>query len=125
MDTSEFCALTEKAVERLLAMRAATTGQSAENGRRKTPRWPFPGTVELWIPDENGVECHTLATSLNLSAHGVGIKTEDPLEVDLELAIAIHEPEVSFHGRAVVRHCTLIDNETGYYVGMQFKFPST
>jgi hypothetical protein len=38
----------------------------------------------------------------------------------MELAIAIHEPEVSFHGRAAVRHCTEV--EDGYYVGMQFLF---
>jgi hypothetical protein len=121
-DVSEICPLSRKAVARLLAERAARSGASSVNGRRIAPRWPFPGTVELWIPDENGVEQHTLATSLNLSEHGIGINMDDRLPVDLELAIAIHEPEVSFHGRAVVRHCT--DIECGYYIGMQFKFDS-
>ena len=120
MDTSEICALTEDAVAKLLAERAAQASGSGTNGRRKAPRWPFPGTVELWIPDENGAEQHTLATSLNLSAYGIGIEIEDAIPVGLELAIAIHEPEMSFHGRAVVRHCTEI--EDGYYVGMQFGF---
>ena len=120
MDTSEICALTEDAVAKLLAERAAKAGGSGTNGRRGTPRWPFPGTIELWIPDENSTEQHTLATSLNLSAYGIGIETEDPLPIGLELAIAIHEPELSLHGRAVVRHCTEI--EVGYYVGMQFGF---
>lgn len=120
MDTSEICALTQEAVMKLLAERAARAGDYGVNGRRKAPRWPFPGTVELWVPDENRIERHTLATSLNLSAYGIGIRIDDALPVGLELAVAIHEPEMSFHGRAVVRHCTEI--EDGYYVGMQFGF---
>ena len=120
MDTTEICPLSRAAVSKLLTSRAVETGESGVSGRRKAPRWPFPGTVELWVPDENGIEQHTLATSLNLSVHGIGVKTDDALPIDLELAIAIHEPEVSFHGRAVVRHCTEV--EDGYYVGMQFIF---
>ena len=116
-------ALTEDAIKRVLAGRAIDAAESTESGRRRATRWPFPGTVELWVPDEHGIEQHMLATSLNLSMQGVGVRTEDPLPVNLDVAIAIHEPEVSFHGRAIVRHCTEIDPETGFYVGMQFKFP--
>ena len=119
MDTSEFCALTENALKKVLSGRTIDSLMvPTDNGRRRAQRWPFPGTVELWIPDEDGVEQHTLATSLNLSVHGIGLRTDDT-----ELAIAIHEPEVSFHGRAIVRHCTEL--EEGYYVGMQFKFPDS
>ena len=120
MDTTEICALTERALARMLAGRAGDPNGAKPGGRRKAPRWPFPGTVELWVPDQNGLEQHTLATSQNLSTHGIGIKVDEALPVDLELGIAIHEPEMSFHGRAVVRHCTEI--EDGYYIGMQFRF---
>ena len=120
MDTTEICPLSKEAVSKLLLERAGDVDEGALNGRRKAPRWPFPGTVELWIPDEAGVEQYALATSLNLSVHGIGIKTDDALPINMELAIAIHEPEVSFHGRATVRHCTEV--EDGYYVGMQFLF---
>ena len=120
MDATEICPLTEEAIEKLLSARMLGTSEPTGNGRRRAQRWPFPGTVELWIPGENGVEQYALATSLNLSAHGIGIKSDDALPVDLELAIAIHEPEMSFHGRAIVRHCSEI--EGGHYVGLQFKF---
>ena len=84
------------------------------------PRWPFPGTVELWIPEGDGTERYELATSLNLSLVGVGIRCDESLESGVELAIAIHEPEVSFHGRAVVRHCT--EMESDFLVGLEFLF---
>ncbi len=120
MDALEFCALSEEAVARLLKGRQPKEQAGHISGRRKAPRWPFPGTVELWVPDAEGIEQHTLATSLNLSLHGVGIRIDDELPVGATLSIAIHEPEVSFHGRAIVRHCTRIDE--GYYIGMQFDF---
>jgi len=84
------------------------------------PRWPFPGTVELWIPQADGTELYTLATSMNLSLQGIGIRCEEPLAPGLELGIAVHEPEVSFHGHAIVRHCTEIQDD--YLVGLQFIF---
>ena len=119
MNATEICPLTEEAVARLLAGRELITPDVEGNGRRKTPRWPFPGTVELWIPEGGRHERHVLATSLNLGLHGVGIRCDEPLSAGLELAIAIHEPEVSLHGRAVVRHCTEIEND--YLIGLQFR----
>lgn len=88
--------------------------------RRGIKRWPFPGTVELWIPEADGTERYALATSLNLSLQGVGIRTDEPLPVGTKMAIALHEPEVSFHGHAVVRHCTPIEDD--YLMGMQFEY---
>jgi hypothetical protein len=94
--------------------------RNATKGRRRAPRWPFPGTVELWIPEADGQERYTLATSLNLSLQGMGMRCDEELSEGTELAIAIHEPEVSFHGRAVVRHCTEFEGE--YLIGLQFLF---
>lgn len=120
MDATEICPLTEEAVAKLLTGRQAIRPNAGPKGRRRATRWPFPGTVELWIPEDCGIERYTLATSLNLSLHGVGIRCDEALAPGLELAIAIHEPEMSFHGRAVVRHCTGIEED--YLIGLQFRF---
>lgn len=120
MDAVEICPLTKRTIAKLIAVRHARAGGANVNGRRKAPRWPFPGTVELWIADEGGQEQLTLATSINLSLNGVGICIGEPLDLGLELPIAMHEPEASFHGRALVRHCTALDE--GYYVGLKFLF---
>ena len=121
MDTAEICALTEQSVGELLAKRQSWASRADASGRRRTMRWPFPGTVELWIPDEDGGERYALATSINLSIDGIGIRADEELPPGLQLAVAIHEPEMSFHGKAVVRHCT--ETETGsFIVGLQFLF---
>jgi len=121
MDTAEICALTEQAVGELLSNRQSWASRADPNGRRRALRWPFPGTVELWIPDENGGERYALATSINLSVAGIGVRADEELRPGLQLAIAIHEPEMSFHGRAVVRHCA--ETDTGsYIIGLQFLY---
>lgn len=118
--TTDICPLTEAAITALLKSRQVAEPASGPDGRRHAARWPFPGTVELWIPDENGVEWHRLATTLNMSVEGTGIRCDESLPIGLELALAMHEPEMSLHGRAVVRHCTDIGGE--YLVGLQFLF---
>jgi hypothetical protein len=120
MEATEICRLTEEAVARVLSGRGVTAPRRGKKGRRLVPRWPFPGTVELWIPDGEGAERYELATSLNLSLNGMGIRCDEPLPAGLELAVAIHEPEVSFHGRALVRHCTEVDDE--FLIGLEFLF---
>ena len=120
MDTTEICPLTQEAIVNLLTDREPRRLDATPVGRRKAARWPFPGTVELWIPDEAGLEQYCLATSLNLSVYGVGIRCDEALSPGLELAIAIHEPEASLHGKAVVRHCTEMGDE--YLAGLQFLF---
>ncbi len=120
MEAAEICPLARDTLAELLTGRNTTAADKAGKRRRKVPRWPFPGTVELWIPDELGIERYALATSLDLSLDGVGIRCDEPLSPGLELAVAIHEPEVSFHGRAIVKHCTEIEDE--YLIGLQFRF---
>ncbi len=120
METAEICPIARDAPESLLTERKAEGTDANTNGRRKVARWPFPGTVELWIPDAGGVDQHTLATSLDVSLHGVGIRCDEPLTPGLKLKIAIHEPEVSLHGMALVRHCTEIEED--YLIGLEFIF---
>ncbi len=121
MNTAEICALTEQSVGELLAKRQSWASRADAGGRRRMMRWPFPGTVELWIPDGNGGERYNLATSINLSIDGIGIRADEELRPGLQLAVAIHEPEMSFHGQAVVRHCTETDPDS-YILGLQFVF---
>ncbi|UCE62094.1 MAG: PilZ domain-containing protein [Phycisphaerales bacterium] len=121
MDATEISPLTEEAIAKLLDDRnVRTPSKPYDNGRRQTPRWPFPGTVELWVPGEDGVEEHQLATCLNLSLGGVGMLADIELPVGLELALAIHQPEMSFHGRGAIRHCTAV--EPSFYIGLEFLF---
>ncbi len=120
MDTTEICELTEEAVVNLLNARQAGRAQPGGNGRRETPRWPFPATVQLWVTDEDGIEQHVLATGLNMSRGGIGVLCDEPLPVGLTLPIAVHQPEMSFHGRGTIRHCT--ETDVGYYLGLKFVF---
>lgn len=118
MNAAEICPLTESSVAQVLESRVAADRSAMYPGKRRALRWPFPGMVELWIPDEEGNDRHVLANSVNLSMTGIGIRCDDPLPVGLKLAVAFHEPELSLHGRAVVRHCTQI--ETDYLLGLEF-----
>ncbi|MEK6797825.1 MAG: PilZ domain-containing protein [Planctomycetota bacterium] len=121
MEAVDICPLTKEAIENLIASRGACTSANVKPCRRRTERWAFPGTVELWLPDGNGRECYALATSINLSTRGIGIRADEALTPGVQLGIAVHEPEASFHGRAVVRHCT--DTGQGYHiVGLEFLF---
>lgn len=120
MEAVEICPLSRNTLGKMLSDRDAYASERRGRPRRAAVRWPFPGTVELWIPDELGLEHYTLATSLDLSLEGVGIRCDEELERGLELAVAIHEPEASFHGRALVRHCTEVEEE--YLIGLQFLF---
>jgi len=120
MEATEIYPLTEQAIAKLLEGRNTRLPDTKGKARRSVKRWPFPGTVELWIPDEDGLERYALATSLNLSLGGVGIRLDESLPEGMELALAVHEPEVSFHGRAVVRHCTDMEGEC--LIGLQFVY---
>ena len=120
METAELLQLSEKAIARLLNRRTLN-GRDGESARRRAiPRWPFAGTVELWIPGTEVVEELILATCDNMGLGGMAIRCDEPLMPGTEYAVAIHHPEVSFQGRAVVCHCRNIDD--GFYVGLEFIF---
>jgi hypothetical protein len=120
METSEFCRLSEEALLGLLRRRPAPGAARASRAQRRVPRWPFPGMVELWLPQEHGGEDYSLATCENLSIHGVAVRFGEPIDPGVELPLAIHQPERTFHGWAVVRHCTRMRKD--YFIGMEFLF---
>ena len=85
MDATEICQLTEDAVHRLLAERVSGTSDSYADCRRKTTRWPFPGTVELWLPNDEGIEEIELGTCINMSPSGLGMLLDRELPIGLEV----------------------------------------
>ncbi len=120
-DTSEVTLLTEESLGALLAERRGLCVTKSKQCRREVVRWPFPGTVQLWLSDDQDGEKLILARSLNLSVKGLAIRCEEPLEPGTTVTVAVHEPEVSFQGEAVVKHCT--QNDDGIYcVGLAFVF---
>jgi len=121
LETVDIHPLTRRAVKRFLGERATLGHAGHDNCQRQATRWPFPGTVELWIPVAASGERYALASSVNLSVEGMAIKHDEALVPGTEVGIAFHEPEASFHGRASVRHCTEIADGV-YFVGMQFRF---
>ena len=121
MEATGICPLTQKAVQELLAARASQSEGHNGKERRRAPRWPFAGTVELWVPDNDGVEHYTLATCIDLSAEGLGIRCDEDLPIGLSLSVAIHQPEMSFHGTSIVRHRTATP-KGDFILGLQFCF---
>ena len=119
MHTGEILPIEHETLVQLFRMRFAHLDDEAL-GRRREMRWPFKGTVELWIPGPEDTEIYRLATCLNLSLRGVGIQCEDELREGSVLDLAIHQPELSLHGKARVRHCTLVEEE--YVVGLEFNW---
>ncbi len=120
LETLEIQLLTRESIAAFLNGRELFTPDDHTHARRRVPRWPFPGTVELWIPDGEGGERYELATCINLSMDGLGILADEKLPLGMILGIAFHQPEVSFHGRSVVRH--VANHEKGFFTGVQFLY---
>ena len=120
MDADEIVPLTADAVAGLLESRRASGQMPAGLGKRAASRWPFPGAVEMWVPNTGGAERHVLGACHNLTECGVGVRCDEPIEVGTTMPIAIHQPELSFHGKGTVRHCTI--RGKGYLVGFEFAF---
>jgi hypothetical protein len=119
MDAEKIVKLTPAVINELLAARQVNTidkEPSAEN--RRAERWPFPGTVEVWLPEGSYGEGHLLATMHNLSAEGMAMRTRRPIPVGTRVSIAVHQPLMSCYGNAIVRHCT--PASIGYLVGAEF-----
>jgi len=120
MQASEIVPLTRDAVKSLLDSRGRKHKPLRGAEKRQLPRWPFQGAVELWLGDPDDCDGYALATCENLSGGGVGIRYEQQIDPGVVLNIAIHQPEQSLHGRAVVRHCTRLHHD--YYIGLEFLF---
>lgn len=120
MDAERIIKLTPDAIRELLDSRTIKSIAKQTPGKRQSERWPFAGTVEVWLPESCYGERHILATMHNLSAGGLAMRTRTPIPSETRISLAIHEPELSCYGEAVVRHCT--PASVGYLVGVEFVF---
>jgi hypothetical protein len=119
MNTEELTHLTRQAVRNLLQARHDEHAD-VKGERRHTTRWPFPGTIEihaLGAPEQD----QTFATCRNLSETGLGMSCDQFFDPESILEIAVHLPEATFLGRAVVRYC--MKTPRGYMTGIEFQFP--
>ncbi len=122
MDADQIVKLSSRVIHELLEARHANAiGKTPADQKRRSERWPFPGTVELWLPEECYGERHVLATMHNLSLEGLAMRTRRPIPVGTRISIALHQPEMSCYGHALVRHCT--QAPIGYLVGLEFCLP--
>lgn len=120
MDAENIVKLTPESVRELLESRTVKTLLKEPPGKRGAERWPFPGTVELWLPENCYGDRHVLATLHNLSPNGLAVRTRCPIPVETRLNLALHQPAMSCYGHAVVRHCTRA--QVGYLIGLEFLF---
>jgi hypothetical protein len=120
MDAEKIVKISPDVIRDLLASESLSirTHPKSEPGKRRQERWPFPGTVEAWLPHEIYGERHVLATLHNLSLSGLAMRTRRPIPSDTRISIAVHEPLLSCYGDAIVRHCTRA--AVGYLVGVEF-----
>jgi len=123
MLASDIVRLTRRRIAELLAGRKPLEGSYRHQERRRTPRWPFPGAVELRPTNGERNEIH-FGTCRDFSASGVGVTCEHPFEPGTPLEISIHLPEASLWGRAIVCHCREVNSEglDQFFVGLEFEF---
>jgi hypothetical protein len=120
MDAERIVKLTPEAIRELLDSHGIEAHSKQPPGKRGEDRWPFPGTVEVWLPDECYGERHILATLHNLSPSGLAMRTRRPIPTATRISLAVHQPELSCYGHAFVRHCTRA--AVGYLVGVEFYY---
>ena len=103
MNTNEIIQLTRESIRDLIRLRQGASHGFPGREHRRAPRWPFPGTVELHATD-----CTTgqwFATCGDISETGLGMCGEHYFCPEMIVDIAIHLPEATLYGRAIVRHC--------------------
>jgi len=120
MDAERIVKLTPEAIRELIDSQNIKAIAKNPNGQRREERWPFPGTVEVWLPESCYGERHVLATLHNLSPHGLAMRSRRPIQSGTKVSLAIHLPELSSYGHAFIRHCT--QAHVGYLVGVEFLF---
>lgn len=122
MDAEKIVKLTPEAIHELLEGMRIDAQSKQLPGKRREERWPFPGTVEVWLPDECYGERHMLATLHNLSLSGLAMRARRPIPSATRVSLAVHQPELSCYGHGIVRHCTRAP--VGYLIGVEFHFSS-
>ena len=120
MDAEKIVKLTPAVIRELLDANRINVHSKHPPGKRRQERWPFPGTVEVWLPDECYGERHLLTTLHNLSLIGLAMRSRRPIPTETRISLALHQPELSCYGHAIVRHCTCAS--VGYLIGVEFHY---
>jgi hypothetical protein len=113
MNTEEIVKLTPEAIGEVL--RSRREGSACE--RRRSSRWPFPGTVEIHATDEDG-PC--FGSCRDISESGLGMRCDHYFEPESRISLSIHLPEATLYGEAVVRYC--MQTPLGFMTGVEFVF---
>ncbi len=122
MQSGEIVKLTRKRIASILKGRRSAEPLAENHSgteRRRAPRWPFNGAVEIW-PEGSGNRSTVHGACLNISETGLGLKCEQQLTVGESMEVAVHLSEMTVCGRAVVRYCAEVRGE--YMVGMEFEY---
>jgi len=118
MDTDNIVRLSLESVRELIDSLRPGAATQPGDGKRREQRWPFPGTVEVWLPESCYGERYLLATLHNLSSSGLAMRCDRPVPTQTRIQIAVHVPKLSCYGEAIVRHCTRAI--AGYLIGVEF-----
>lgn len=121
MDADRIVKLSPEAIHELIESQQIPAQAKHAGSKRQHDRWPFAGTIEVWLPESCYGERHVLATLHNLSQGGLAMRARRPIPSGTNITLAIHLPALSSYGHAVVRHCTRA--AVGYLVGVEFMFP--
>jgi hypothetical protein len=125
MQTDEIVKLTRKRITALCKSRQEAAAAKGEEEhvdgpeKRRHPRWPFHGAVEIW-PDGGDGRQVTHGSCLNMSESGIGISCDEALSPNTIMEVAVHLPELTFCGRATVRYCAKVRRQ--FMVGLEFIF---
>jgi hypothetical protein len=118
MKADEIVKLSHRSIFELLKGRQEPESSEAPGReRRRKPRWPFPGTVEIHV---SGCAEPCFGSLRNLSETGLGMSCDRYFELESRVEIALHLPEASFCGQAIVRYC--METPRGYMTGIEFDF---
>lgn len=123
MLTEGILKLTRKRIEELLKSRSRPESDYQGHERRRHPRWPFPGAVELRPVGANDDEL-CFGTCRDISLSGVGLTCDEEYAPGTQLEIALHLPEATFWGKGTVRFCRELDADFDeeYVLGIEFNF---
>lgn len=121
MRTDEILKLSRPAIVELLRARMSRAGVEPYDGpeRRKSPRWPFPGQVELRPLDDDHAPS-VFCDCRDLSETGLGMRGEQAFEIGTVVELSMHLPEATFYGQAIVRYCMRMHH--GHMIGVEFIF---
>jgi hypothetical protein len=121
MHTEEIVKLSRASVTELIKTRLGKYAIEAYTGpeRRRSPRWPFPGQVEVRPTDELHIQ-PSFFDCRDLSESGMGMCGDVYYPVGSIVELSIHVPEVTLYGRGVVRYC--MRTSQGHMMGVEFLF---